>query len=194
VIGTAAARSNERTSQSRGGFSIRPSRSSRAHRSQSEMIEIYKQIALVAPSDSTVLVTGESGTGKGACREGHSSQQSGARDHSSLSIAAHSPRLFSKPSSSATRGQLHRAVSDKRGLFEEASGGTIFLDEIGETSSALQVKLLRALQEGEVRVSAAQRPFASTRECLLRPTGTLNARFTPDASERTSTIVSMWSH
>src|SRR5207253_3462298 len=50
-----------------------------------------------------------------------------------------------------TKGSFTGAVSDKRGLFEEADGGTLLLDEIGETSPALQVKLLRALQEGEIR-------------------------------------------
>src|SRR5262249_57195307 len=56
-----------------------------------------------------------------------------------------------------TRGSFTGAVADKKGLFEEAEGGTIFLDEIGETSSALQVKLLRALQEGEIRRVGASR-------------------------------------
>jgi DNA-binding NtrC family response regulator len=117
-----------------------------------KMIEIYKQIALVAPSDSTVLVTGESGTGKElVARAIHLNSPRSAGPFVTVNCGALTETLLEAELFGHTKGSFTGAVSDKRGLFEEASGGTIFLDEIGETSSALQVKLLRALQEGEVR-------------------------------------------
>jgi DNA-binding NtrC family response regulator len=117
-----------------------------------KMIEVYKQIALVAPSDSTVLITGESGVGKElVARAIHRNSQRNAGSFISINCGALTDTLLEAELFGHVKGSFTGAVGDKRGLFEEANGGTLFLDEIGETSPALQVKLLRALQEGEIR-------------------------------------------
>jgi DNA-binding NtrC family response regulator len=117
-----------------------------------KMIEVYKQIALVAPSDSTVLITGQSGVGKElVARAIHRNSQRNSNPFISINCGALTETLLEAELFGHTKGSFTGAVGDKRGLFEEAHGGTLFLDEIGETSPALQVKLLRVLQEGEIR-------------------------------------------
>jgi DNA-binding NtrC family response regulator len=117
-----------------------------------QMISLYKEIAQVAPSRSTVLVTGESGTGKElVARAIHAHSPRVARPFVAVNCGALTETLLEAELFGHQRGSFTGAVGDKKGLFEEADGGTIFLDEIGETSPALQVKLLRALQEGEIR-------------------------------------------
>ena len=116
------------------------------------MIELYKEIALVAPSRSTVLITGESGTGKElVARAMHRNSPRSVSSFVAVNCGAITETLLESEVFGHTKGSFTGAVSDKRGLFEEAHNGTIFLDEIGETSLALQVKLLRVLQESEVR-------------------------------------------
>jgi DNA-binding NtrC family response regulator len=116
------------------------------------MIELYKEIALVAPSRSTVLITGESGTGKElVARAMHRNSPRSDSSFVAVNCGAITETLLESELFGHTKGSFTGAVSDKRGLFEEAHNGTIFLDEIGETSLALQVKLLRVLQESEVR-------------------------------------------
>jgi DNA-binding NtrC family response regulator len=116
------------------------------------MIELYKEIALVAPSRSTVLITGESGVGKElVARALHRNSPRSAASFVAVNCGAITETLLESELFGHTKGSFTGAVSDKRGLFEEAHGGSILLDEIGETSLALQVKLLRVLQESEVR-------------------------------------------
>ncbi|MCC6742328.1 MAG: sigma-54-dependent Fis family transcriptional regulator [Acidobacteria bacterium] len=117
-----------------------------------EMIALYKEIARVAPSRSTVLVTGESGTGKElVARAVHDNSPRAERPFVPVNCGALTETLLESELFGHQKGSFTGAVSDKKGLFEEADRGTIFLDEIGETSQALQVKLLRVLQEGEIR-------------------------------------------
>ena len=116
------------------------------------MQEIYILIEKVATTDSTVLITGESGTGKEmAARAIH--LQSARRDHAFVSIncAALPENLLESELFGHVRGSFTGAVSDKKGMFELAQRGTLFLDEVGEMSPWTQVKLLRALQERKVR-------------------------------------------
>jgi DNA-binding NtrC family response regulator len=123
------------------------------------MIELYKEIARVAPSRSTVLVTGESGTGKElVARSLHKHGARASGPFVAVNCGALTETLLEAELFGHVRGAFTGAASDRRGMWEEAEGGTLFLDEIGETSPAMQVKLLRALQEGEVRRVGASRP------------------------------------
>lgn len=122
------------------------------------MIELYKEIARVAPTRSTVLITGDSGTGKELVARAvhqHSSRSSGS--FVAINCGALTETLLEAELFGHVRGAFTGAVTDRKGLWEEAEGGTLFLDEIGETSPAMQVKLLRALQEGEIRRVGAAR-------------------------------------
>ena len=116
------------------------------------MRKVLDLIAKVASTDATVLITGESGTGKElVARALH--ENSPRRDGSFVAIncGALPEGLLESELFGHMKGSFTGADRNKRGLFEEASGGTLFLDEITETTPGLQVKLLRALQEGEIR-------------------------------------------
>ena len=116
------------------------------------MLKLYKEIARVAPSKSMVLISGESGTGKELVARSihhHSDRANGT--FVPVNCGALTETLLEAELFGYIKGAFTGAVSDRRGLWEEAEGGTLFLDEIGETSPALQVKLLRALQEKEIR-------------------------------------------
>jgi DNA-binding NtrC family response regulator len=126
-----------------------------------QMIAVYKEIARVAPSRSTVLITGESGTGKElVARAVHAHSPRAEQPFVPINCGALTETLLESELFGHTKGSFTGAVADKKGLFEEADKGTIFLDEIGETSPALQVKLLRVLQEGEVRRVGGSRPVS----------------------------------
>jgi len=116
------------------------------------MIGLYKEIARVAPTRSTILIAGESGAGKELVARSihqHSTRSTGS--FVAVNCGALTETLLEAELFGHVRGSFTGAVSDRKGLWEEAAGGTLFLDEVGETSPALQVKLLRALQEGEIR-------------------------------------------
>ncbi|MFN0084694.1 MAG: sigma-54-dependent transcriptional regulator [Blastocatellia bacterium] len=116
------------------------------------MLELYKQIARVAPSRSTVLIAGESGTGKELIARSihqHSDHKKGP--FVPVNCGALTETLLEAELFGYVKGSFTGAAADRKGLWEEAEGGTLFLDEIGETSPAMQVKLLRALQEKEIR-------------------------------------------
>ncbi len=116
------------------------------------MREIFSLIATVAPTEATVLVLGESGTGKElVARAVHRQSKRSAKPFIGLNCGALTESVLESELFGHVRGAFTGAVTTRRGLFEEASGGTLFLDEVGELSPATQVRLLRVLQEGEVR-------------------------------------------
>jgi two-component system response regulator PilR (NtrC family) len=116
------------------------------------MLEICKVVGRVASRKSTVLLTGESGTGKELiARAIHYHSPRCDRQLIGINCGALTETLLESELFGHVKGSFTGAVADKKGLFEASSGGTFFLDEIGETSRAVQVKLLRVLQEGRVR-------------------------------------------
>ena len=120
--------------------------------SSAKMMAVYKTIASLQNSRATVLITGESGTGKElVARSIHLSSDRRDRAFVAVNCGALTETLLESELFGHVKGSFTGAVNEKPGLFEEASGGTIFLDEIGETSPSFQVRLLRVLQEQEIR-------------------------------------------
>lgn len=115
-------------------------------------VEVMKMVGRVAPTGLPVLITGESGTGKEIVAERiHRHSHRADQPLVTVNCGALPSELIESELFGHVRGSFTGAERDRRGLFEEASGGTIFLDEITETPLSFQVKLLRALQKGEVR-------------------------------------------
>ena len=122
------------------------------------MRDVLELAARVAPLDTTVLVYGESGTGKEfIVRLIHDQSPRAAAPFVSINCAALTETLLESELFGHVRGAFTGAVRDKAGLFEVAGSGTIFLDEIGEIAPTVQAKLLRALQEREIRRVGAER-------------------------------------
>ncbi len=122
------------------------------------MQEVLELAARVAPLDTTVLVQGESGTGKEfIVRLIHDQSPRAAAPFVSINCAALTETLLESELFGHVRGAFTGAVRDKAGLFEVAAAGTIFLDEIGEIAPTVQAKLLRALQEREIRRVGGER-------------------------------------
>ncbi|MFO1518459.1 MAG: sigma-54 dependent transcriptional regulator [bacterium] len=116
------------------------------------MQEIYKTIQNIGASASSVLLLGESGTGKElVARAIHRTSVRRDKPFVVINCSAISEGLMESELFGHIKGAFTGALQDKRGLFEEAEGGTVFLDEIGEISPNIQVKLLRVLQEREIR-------------------------------------------
>jgi two-component system response regulator HydG len=123
------------------------------------MKEIVGQIREVAPFDSTVLVLGESGTGKEVvARALHAESPRASKPFVAVNCSAYSENLLESELFGHVRGAFTGADRDRRGRFEIASGGTVFLDEIGEISPKMQVKLLRVIQEREIERVGESRP------------------------------------
>jgi len=130
--------------------------------SSAEMAQVLDLVGRVAPTDATVLIRGESGTGKEIIAKAlhHASQRAEGR-FVAINCGALPEPLLESEIFGHVKGAFTGAGSNKKGLFEEAHGGTLFLDEIGEMTPGLQVKLLRALQSGEVR------PVGSTQVIIV---------------------------
>jgi DNA-binding NtrC family response regulator len=122
------------------------------------MQDVLELAARVAPLDTTVLIYGESGTGKEfIVRMIHDQSSRATGPFVSINCAALTETLLESELFGHVRGAFTGAVRDKAGLFEVATNGTLFLDEIGEVAPTVQAKLLRALQEREIRRVGAER-------------------------------------
>jgi DNA-binding NtrC family response regulator len=115
------------------------------------MLDVYKMVARVADANAAVLITGESGTGKElVARAIHGNGPRAGEPFVGVNCGALSETLLESELFGHVRGSFTGAIANRQGIFEQAGEGTVFLDEIGETSPSLQVKLLRVLQEREV--------------------------------------------
>ena len=127
--------------------------------SSPSMVEIYKVISRVAPTDATVLIEGETGTGKEmVARMIHGNSPRAAQPFVPVDCASIAPSLLESELFGALRGAYTGADRDRMGVFEAANHGTVFLDEIGDIELNFQLKLLRFLQEREVRPLGASKP------------------------------------
>ena len=116
------------------------------------MRDLLTRLVRVAPTDVTVLITGESGTGKELiARAIHANSKRATRPFVPVNCAAIAESLLESELFGHVKGAFTGAIKLRQGLLEEASGGTFFFDEIGETSPAFQAKLLRVIQEHEIR-------------------------------------------
>jgi len=138
------------------------------------MLDVFDTIDRVAPTDSSVLITGESGTGKElVARAIHDKSRRKAKPFVKVSCAALSESLLESELFGHEKGAFTGSVKSRKGRFELADGGTLFLDEIGDISPAVQIKLLRVLQEqqfervgGEKTLSVDVRLISATNKGL----------------------------
>jgi DNA-binding NtrC family response regulator len=120
--------------------------------SSPEMVEIYKIVSRVAPTDAAVLLEGETGTGKElVARMIHRNSRRASQAFVAVDCASIAPSLLESELFGALRGAYTGADRDRIGVFEAAHRGSVFLDEIGDIELNFQLKLLRFLQEGEIR-------------------------------------------
>ncbi len=125
------------------------------------MQELFQLITDVADSEATVLIQGESGTGKELVAQAvHNASNRAQGPLVKVNCSALSENLLESELFGHVKGAYTGAVSDRRGRFEEADGGTIFLDEIGDVSPVVQVKLLRVLQERTIERVGDNQPIA----------------------------------
>jgi DNA-binding NtrC family response regulator len=141
-----------------------------------EMDKVKKLILKIAKSNATVLIRGESGTGKELiARSIHTNSLRSNQTFQAVNCAAINENLLESELFGHEKGSFTGAVAEKKGLFEIADGGTLFLDEIGELDISLQAKLLRALQEKQIRrvggtreINVDVRVVAATNRDLLK--------------------------
>jgi DNA-binding NtrC family response regulator len=125
------------------------------------MRDLLRRVARFAPSDAPVVILGETGTGKEVvARTLHRNGLRSAAPFVAVNVAALPAELLESELFGHGKGAFTGAATARQGLFEEADGGTLFLDEIGEMPLPLQAKMLRALQDGEIRRVGENRAFA----------------------------------
>ncbi len=144
------------------------------------MQRVFEVMEKVAQTDATVMVTGETGTGKDlVARAIHYAGPRSERRFVAQNCGALPDTLLESELFGHKRGAFTGAHADKKGLFEIADGGTIFLDEIGETEPGMQVRLLRVLQDGEIRPLGS----SDTRKVDVRIIGATNRDLRKDVQE-----------
>jgi DNA-binding NtrC family response regulator len=159
------------------------------------MLDVYKQIAHAADSSVPVLIVGESGVGKELVARAIHDNSSRARDpFVAINCGAIADTLLESELFGHKRGSFTGAVNDHKGVFEQAGSGTVLLDEIGDTTSALQVRLLRVLEEAEVRPVGATQPVRVSARVIAATNRPLEQavtenRFRQDLYYRLSVIV-----
>jgi two-component system, NtrC family, response regulator AtoC len=157
--------------------------------------DVLSMIGRVAQSDSPVLIHGESGTGKElVARSIHLRSRRAGRPFVSINCGALPDTLLETELFGHKRGAFSGAITSRVGLFEAAHGGTLFLDEIGEMSPAMQVRLLRTLDSGEVRRVGEERAFHVDVRIVAATAKDLNreevaGNFRRDLFYRVSTVV-----
>ncbi len=125
-----------------------------------KMQRVYETIQMVAKNELTVLITGESGTGKDlAARAVHALSNRSKRPFIAVNCPTVPEQILESELFGYKRGAFTHATRDKKGLFQEAHSGTIFLDEIGDITPTIQTKLLRVLQEKEIKSLGDARPI-----------------------------------
>ncbi len=125
-----------------------------------KMQRVYETIQMVAKNDLTVLITGESGTGKDlTARAVHALSNRSKRPFIAVNCPTVPEQILESELFGYKKGAFTHATRDKKGLFQEAHGGTIFLDEIGDITPTIQTKLLRVLQEKEIKSLGDARPI-----------------------------------
>jgi DNA-binding NtrC family response regulator len=159
------------------------------------MLDVYKQIAHAADSSVPVLIVGESGVGKELVARAIHDNSSRARDpFVAINCGAIADTLLESELFGHKRGSFTGAVNDHKGVFEQAGNGTVLLDEIGDTTPALQVRLLRVLEEAEVRPVGATQPVRVSARVIAATNRPLEQavtenRFRQDLYYRLSVIV-----
>jgi two-component system nitrogen regulation response regulator GlnG len=147
--------------------------------SSSAMQEVFKRIALVAPTDASVLITGESGTGKElVARAIHRHSARAGRPFVPIHLAALSPTLVESELFGHVRGAFTGADGSRQGLLELADGATVFFDEAGDIPPAVQVKLLRVLEQHELTPVGS----ATARQSSFRVIAATNRELSSDQS------------
>ena len=142
---------------------------------------LLKQVAVVAPTDSTVLITGETGSGKELIAQAiHDASPRRSAPLIKVNCSAIPENLFESEFFGHARGAFTGALRDKPGRFEMADGGTLFLDEIGELPPAMQSKLLRVLQEQEIERVGEVR----TRKVNVRVIAATNRNLNQEVNEK----------
>ena len=153
---------------------------------------VFRLVEKVAATNTNILIEGESGTGKELiARAIHHNSPRAARPFVAINCGALPETLLESELFGHTKGAFTGAVTNKLGLFRSGEGGTVFLDEIGEITPAMQVRLLRALQEHEVTPLGSSHARQSlTRASSARPIAIWKKRYRKGASAKTFFIAS----
>ena len=158
-----------------------------------KMLTIFRYIEAIAPTSQTVMVTGETGTGKELIARAIHDISGRIGDFVSVNVAGLDDIMFSDTLFGHSRGAFTGADRERKGLVDTAGGGTLFLDEIGDLNKASQVKLLRLLQENEYYSLGSDKKMKSTARILVATNSSLEAIITR-GSFRTDLYYRLCSH